>query len=276
MQWLKKLYEFWNSWTGTVIIVLLILFFFMQNFIIPSGSMKNTLLVGDLLFVKKFSYGIPTPHIPWFEIPILPDSDGDGHLIKGDGPKRGDIVVFRNPRAEKIHFVKRCVALGGDRVVYADENLYVRMREGDAYMREHYADNLAMLGGQLYVKEPYKQKGIHYEEAKNVENDIEKFIEVGEFAMSKTYFKELKNKNAYVFDVPEEEYFMMGDNRDYSSDSRFWGSVPYRLIVGKPWFVYMSVDKNYNVRWERVGRLVDTLENESKFIKDDDSDDSLS
>ncbi|MDO4673704.1 signal peptidase I [Campylobacter sp.] len=274
MQVLKKMCEFWNSWTGTIIIVLLIFFFLMQNFIIPSGSMKNTLLVGDLLFVKKFSYGIPTPHLPWLELPILPDWDGDGHLIRGEGPKRGDIVVFRNPLAEKIHFVKRCVALGGDRVVYADEALFVRMHEGDAYMREHYADSLATLGGQLYVREPYKKEGIHYEEAKDMEEDIARYAAAGQFAMSKTHFKELGG--AYVFDVPEGEYFMMGDNRDYSSDSRFWGSVPYRLIVGKPWFVYMSVDKNYKVRWERVGRLVDTLENESKFIKDDDSDDGLS
>ena len=95
MNFLKKFYTFFNSWTGTIIFVLLVIFFFVQAFIIPSGSMKNSLLVGEMLFVKKFSYGIPTPHIPWLEIPILPDFDDDGHLISGDGPKRGDIVVFR-------------------------------------------------------------------------------------------------------------------------------------------------------------------------------------
>ncbi|EML8170115.1 signal peptidase I [Campylobacter upsaliensis] len=275
MNFLKKFYTFFNSWTGTIIFVLLVIFFFVQAFIIPSGSMKNSLLVGEMLFVKKFSYGIPTPHIPWLEIPILPDFDDDGHLISGDGPKRGDIVVFRYPHDEKIHFVKRCVAKGNDRVIYANKTLYVSMSEGEDFMRENYLkDDLIKLGGRLFVKEPYKQKGIHYEEQVNMDDLIEKYALLGQFAMTKINLKELGN--AYVFDVPENEYFMMGDNRDFSSDSRFWGSVPYKLIVGQPWFVYMSFDKNYNIRWERIGRFVDSLENEEKFIKDDDSGDTLS
>ncbi|EAI9131776.1 signal peptidase I [Campylobacter upsaliensis] len=275
MNFLKKFYTFFNSWTGTIIFVLLVIFFFVQAFIIPSGSMKNSLLVGEMLFVKKFSYGIPTPHIPWLEIPILPDFDDDGHLISGDGPKRGDIVVFRYPHDEKIHFVKRCVAKGNDRVIYANKTLYVSMSEGKDFMRENYPkDDLIKLGGRLFVKEPYKQKGIHYEEQVNMDDLIEKYALLGQFAMTKINLKELGN--AYVFDVPENEYFMMGDNRDFSSDSRFWGSVPYKLIVGQPWFVYMSFDKNYNIRWERIGRFVDSLENEEKFIKDDDSGDTLS
>ncbi|EJB7517628.1 signal peptidase I [Campylobacter upsaliensis] len=275
MNFLKKFYTFFNSWTGTIIFVLFVIFFFVQAFIIPSGSMKNSLLVGEMLFVKKFSYGIPTPHIPWLEIPILPDFDDDGHLISGDGPKRGDIVVFRYPHDEKIHFVKRCVAKGNDRVIYANKTLYVSMSEGEDFMRENYPkDDLIKLGGRLFVKEPYKQKGIHYEEQVNMDDLIEKYALLGQFAMTKINLKELGN--AYVFDVPENEYFMMGDNRDFSSDSRFWGSVPYKLIVGQPWFVYMSFDKNYNIRWERIGRFVDSLENEEKFIKDDDSGDTLS
>ncbi|EAJ7674797.1 signal peptidase I [Campylobacter upsaliensis] len=275
MNFLKKFYTFFNSWTGTIIFVLLVIFFFVQAFIIPSGSMKNSLLVGEMLFVKKFSYGIPTPHIPWLEIPILPDFDDDGHLISGDGPKRGDIVVFRYPHDEKIHFVKRCVAKGNDRVIYANKTLYVSMSEGEDFMQENYPkDDLIKLGGRLFVKEPYKQRGIHYEEQVNMDDLIEKYALLGQFAMTKINLKELGN--AYVFDVPENEYFMMGDNRDFSSDSRFWGSVPYKLIVGQPWFVYMSFDKNYNIRWERIGRFVDSLENEEKFIKDDDSGDTLS
>lgn len=275
MNFLKKFYTFFNSWTGTIIFVLLVIFFFVQAFIIPSGSMKNSLLVGEMLFVKKFSYGIPTPHIPWLEIPILPDFDNDGHLISGDGPKRGDIVVFRYPHDEKIHFVKRCVAKSNDRVIYANKTLYVSMSEGEDFMRENYPkDDLIKLGGRLFVKEPYKQKGIHYEEQVNMDDLIEKYALLGQFAMTKINLKELGN--AYIFDVPENEYFMMGDNRDFSSDSRFWGSVPYKLIVGQPWFVYMSFDKDYNIRWERIGRLVDSLENEEKFIKDDDSGDTLS
>ncbi|MFQ6342088.1 signal peptidase I [Campylobacter sp. VTCC 70190] len=282
MEFLKKLYKFSQSWTGTIVIVLLVIFFFIQAFVIPSGSMKNTLLVGDFLFVKKFSYGIPTPHIPWLELPVLPDFDKDGHLIRGEGPKRGDIVVFRNPRNEKEHFVKRCVGVGKDRIVYANKTLYVRMHEGDEYMKEHYPNDLITLGGQIYVKEPYKQKGIHYDPQRDIESDILRYLSIGDFAMAPTYFKELGNHmgfsggNAYVFDVSENEYFMIGDNRDYSYDSRFWGSVPYSLIVGKPWFVYFSWDKDKNVRWERIGRFVDTLENDEKYIHDHDDEDKLS
>ena len=91
----SKIYKWSSSWTGTIIIVLGIIFFVAQAFVIPSGSMKNTLLIGDMLFVKKFAYGIPTPTIPWFEIKVLPDFNDNGHLIEGERPKRGDIVVFK-------------------------------------------------------------------------------------------------------------------------------------------------------------------------------------
>jgi len=282
MNFLKKLYHFSNSWTGTIIIVLLVIFFFVQAFVIPSGSMKNTLLVKDFLFVKKFSYGIPIPHIPWLEFAILPDFFDNGHLLKAEGPKRGDIVVFRNPHNTKEHYVKRCVALGGDKVVYANKSLYVRMKEGDEFMKEHYPNDLITLANELYVKEPYKQKGIHYDDRVDMENIIIRYLLANDFAMRPTFFKELGDHislsggNAYIFEVPENEYFMVGDNRDYSNDSRFWGSVPYSLIVGKPWFVYLSLDDDFNVRWERIGRFVDTLENDPKYIRTWEDNDNFS
>ena len=68
--------------------------------------------------------------------------------------------------------------------------------------------------------------------------------------------------------MPENEFFMIGDNRDHSDDSRFWGTVPYKFIVGKPWFVYFSWDKDKKIRWERIGRSVNTLENKEEFIYD--------
>lgn len=111
---LNRFYHFSNSWTGTLIIVLFVIFFVAQAFVIPSGSMIKTLLIGDHLFVKKFVYGIPTPHLPWLEIPVLPDFKGNGHLIEGNRPERGDIVVFRYPKDIKVHYVKRCVATEGE------------------------------------------------------------------------------------------------------------------------------------------------------------------
>lgn len=275
---LKKLYNFFfQSWTGTIISVLIIIFFFMQAYMIPSGSMKNTLLVGDFLFGKKFSYGIPTPHIPWLELPVLPDFDKDGHLIKGEGPKRGDIVIFRDPNNPKTYFVKRCVAKAGDEVIYSKKTLYVRMAEGDEFMRQNYADDVVEIQGRLFVKEPYKQAGIHYDDRADIEPIIAEALRAGRFAMQPLYIEafgdlELSGANAYGFKVGEDEYFMVGDNRDHSSDSRFWGAVPYKYIIGQPWFIYLSLDENKNVRWERVGRFVNTLENDERFIKHHESE----
>lgn len=243
---LKKVYNWSSSWTGTIIIVLVIIFFIAQAFIIPSGSMKNTLLVGDMLFVKKFSYGIPTPRIPWLEIKVLPDFNNNGHLIEGNRPKRGDIVVFRYPHDENIHYVKRAVATGGDIVAQKDRHLYLHPKEGDEFVKANYKkENIIEIDGKLWVVDPYEDefKGIHHDPI-NVIDGI--------------YPKELFNMSPIV--VPEDETFMMGDNRDHSNDSRFWGTVPYKYIVGKPWFIYFSWDENYKIRWDRIFRSVDSIQ----------------
>ena len=136
-EFLKKTYKFSNSWTGTIIIVLFIIFFVAQAFRIPSGSMKDSLLIGDHLFAKKFAYGIPMPHLPFIEMSIMPWSD-DLKLIDGDKPERGDIVIFRYPRNEKIHYVKRCVAVEGDILFVHNKDLYLHPHEGNEYVIAHY------------------------------------------------------------------------------------------------------------------------------------------
>ncbi|MDR1912407.1 MAG: signal peptidase I [Helicobacteraceae bacterium] len=223
---LIKIYRFSNSWTGTIVIVLLAIFFFAQAFKIPSGSMKSTLLEGDHLIVKKFAYGIPVPHIPWLEVPVLPDFNGNGHLISGEGPKRGDVAVFRYPNEPKMHYVKRCVAVGGDGVMLRDKTLYIRPNEGEKYIRENYdEDQLEEFGDELWVKDPYRKehKGIQYDD----------YIRALGILPQETH-------SFGPITVQEGRYFMMGDNRDHSADSRFWGSVPYEYIVGQPWFMYFS------------------------------------
>jgi len=260
---LKKAYRFSNSWTGTVIIVLLVIFFIAQAFVIPSGSMKRTLLIGDHLFVKKFAYGIPTPHIPWIELPVMPDFDGDGHIVSGDRPKRGDIVIFRYPPEPKLHYVKRCVAVGGDEVLYTDGALYIRPNEGDDYIKENYdPETIYEILGRLWVKNPYMKEHpfIHYDNGLAF-NQMLNFSQFDRLPMERL----VTNGGIYFYTkVDEDNYFMVGDNRDHSNDSRFWGSVGYANIVGKPWFIYFSWDDEYIIRWDRMFRTVSSLEEEAK------------
>ncbi len=253
----QKLFHFSSTWTGTIIIVLFLIFFVAQSFVIPSGSMKRTLLIGDFLFAKKFSYGIPTPHLPWFEMPILPDFFGNGHLIEGAKPQRGDIVIFRYPKNEKIHYVKRCVATGGDELIYIDKELLIHFHEGDEYIKSHYPEaKIVTLQGKLWVSNPYMDKfpGIQYqpEAGGNIyETLLKYFINDKEIDMVPAFIEGLNAPEFMVDDRPvnalykkveEGHFYMIGDNRDNSNDSRFWGAVPYRLIVGKPWLIYFSLE----------------------------------
>ncbi len=242
---LHKTYKFSNSWTGTVIIVLFIIFFVAQAFRIPSGSMKDSLLIGDHLFAKKFAYGISMPHIPFLEISIMPWSD-KLRLLEGDKPKRGDIIIFRFPGNIKQHFVKRCVALPGDELFVLNKDLYLHQHEGDEWIKENFKDaEIVVFSGQLWVKNPYMKEhpGIHHDD---------KIIDDGRYPQQLFNFAPIK--------VEENNYFMMGDNRDHSNDSRFWGSVPYDNIEGTPWFIYFSIDDNWEIRWDRVGKTPTDLE----------------
>jgi signal peptidase I len=315
-KFLDLLYRFSSSWTGTIIIVLFLIFFVAQSFVIPSGSMKRTQLIGDFLFAKKFSYGIPTPHLPWLEIPILPDFNNNGHLIEGPRPKREDIVIFRYPKNNKIHYVKRCVAVGGDELIYADKKLLIHFHEGDEYIKKTYPkDKILSFRGKLWVQNPYMSKypGIQYEpESGSIFEALLQYYSYNKkIDMTPIMVEELKAPvyelgsqviNALYTKVEEDHFYMMGDNRDNSNDSRFWGSVPYKLIVGKPWLIYMSLEhrsydrvmnggqygsgkdhaglrrvcgsiaidskecealwnkQRYNVRWGRVGRLIESIQ----------------
>ena len=244
-EFFKKAYKFSNSWTGTIIIVLFVIFFIAQAFRIPSGSMKDSLLIGDHLFAKKFAYGIAMPHIPFLEISIMPWSD-KLRLMDGDRPERGDVVIFRYPKNPQQHFVKRCVALPGDELFVANKHLFIHFKEGDEWIKEHYKDfEIAVYDQKLWVKNPYMKEhpGIHHDD---------KIINDGHYPAPVFFVKPLK--------VAEDEYFMMGDNRDHSNDSRFWGAVPYENIEGTPWFVYFSIDENWEIRWDRVGKTPTDLE----------------
>ena len=268
----NKFLDFSNSWTGTVVIVLFIMFFFAQAFVIPSGSMKDSLLVRDFLFAKKFSYGISIPRIPYINTPILPDIFGNGHLIEGERPKRGDIVIFIPPHDRKNYFVKRNFAVGGDEVIFTGKAFYLRPNEGDDFIKSNFkAEDIVNVGSKLFVREPYKFGGIHYDEGIDLFSYSIMALNEGKFAMKPVLIEEFAGIgdypfNAFYFKVPQDEFFMIGDNRDHSGDSRFWGSVPYRDIVGQPWFVYLSFDDEYRVRWERIGKSVDFIQNSPELL----------
>jgi len=281
---LQTFYRFSSSWVGTIIIVLFLIFFVIQSFVIPSGSMKRTMQIGDFLFATKFSYGISIPRLPWIEIPLLPDVNHNGHLIEGPKPKREDIVIFRYPGNPKIHYVKRCVATGGDELIYINEHLFIHFLEGDEYIKKNYpSEKIHTFNGKLWVDNPYKEKypGIQYNpvsyQVSNsnivINNIFEALLYRPNIDMSPIYIKDLKapiytnhqglKVNALYKKVEKSHYYMMGDNRDNSNDSRFWGSVSYSLIVGKPWFIYFSWDTDTKkIRWDRVGRFVNDIQHE--------------
>ena len=253
-KFLKKAHAFSTSWTGTIIIVLTLIFFVAQSFVIPSGSMKRTLLIGDFLFAKKFAYGITIPEIPILGIKVLPDFNGNGHLIEGPRPKRGDIVIFYVPTNKRDHFVKRCVAVGGDEILYYDKHLLIHFREGDEYIKKNYpSKKIVKAMGKLWVDNPYKDKfpGIQYKPEYNGNSFLLMQYNVNKIDMKPLYVEDLNAPvsgifptpiNAFYKKVEKDHFYMMGDNRDNSDDSRFWGSVPYSLIIGKPWVTYFSLE----------------------------------
>jgi signal peptidase I len=242
--------------------------------------MKDSLLVGDHLFAKKFVYGISTPHLPFIEMSLTPWTD-DLHLIDGGEPKRGDIVIFRYPHNVKMHYVKRCVALPGDQLFVKDKDLYLRPHEGDAFINANYPkESILTIDGKLWVKNPYVKEhpGIHHDDRiigdtpVLLANDgrMERIDTVEKMAMILQNQVQLPADVKFVhhnpifqtdiITVPKRNYFMMGDNRDHSNDSRFWGPVPYANLEGTPWFIYFSMDDHFEIRWDRMGKTPTDLE----------------
>ncbi len=202
-----------------VIIVTLVLAFrsvFFEPFKIPSGSMIPTLLIGDFILVNKFSYGLKVPFSDWFSDPI--------YLTEPSRPERGDIVVFKFPGDENVNYIKRVIGLPGDTVEVINKTVYVNGK-------------------------PIQDERI--DGAKIMEDMDDKFLNANfVFRKSSTGDKEHVSQidldNSYLLNypstvIPDNNYFVMGDNRDFSSDSRAWGTVDFRLIKGKAKLIWFSL-----------------------------------
>lgn len=215
--------DYARSFFPVLLIVFLLRSFLFEPFRIPTGSLKPTLLVGDFILVNKFDYGI--------RLPVIHKKIVDVHE-----PKRGDIMVFRWPPNPSVDFIKRVIGLPGDRISYIDKVLYVN---GEKIPQE-FEKNLADID----------DSGI----ALDVEQKHEDF-----FGVKHNIFQVPNRLSADFRDivVPPNMYFVMGDNRDASADSRLWGFVPEENIVGKAVAIWMSwnSEKN-NIRWNRIAERI--------------------
>jgi len=207
------LVEYSRSFFPVLLIVLVIRSFVFEPFRIPSGSMMPTLLQGDFIFVKKYSYGL---RLPVTETKILDTGS----------PERGDVIVFRLPQDPSVNYIKRVVGLPGDTVVYDQHRLTIN---GELVPLEKSAD--APPGEPVYI-----------EHLGNRDHEI---------LITSSYSV---RDNTYV--VPQGHYFVMGDNRDNSKDSRFIDAIPEANLVGEAVRIWMHVDGLTWPRWERIGMKI--------------------
>jgi signal peptidase I len=214
----------WLDWTAGLFPVILAVFvlrsFLFEPFKIPSGSMIPTLLVGDLILVNKFTYGIRLPVI-------------NTKLTDGTPPQRGDVMVFRYPPKPSLDYIKRVVGVPGDEVAYLNKRLTIN---GKPVSKEPVAD---------FFDEDTMQYFKQYEEVlggkrHRILNDENRpaFIPGAENFPNRDNCR--YSVEGVVCKVPPGMYFMMGDNRDNSLDSRYWGFVPDQNIVGKAFFIWMN------------------------------------
>ena len=222
-------WKYYASQVGQLVVALLVVFAIrssiVEPFKIPSGSMIPTLHVGDFIFVNKFAYGFRLPFSDYFGSQI--------QLIKRDPPKRGDIIVFLFPKDESIHYIKRVVGVPGDTVEIRNKVIYINGAkvESSEVAPDYKTATLKNVGDNRYGDDHIKM----YKE-KFGEKEHEMMIDT---------------QNEYTSDfgpitIPEERLFVMGDNRDFSNDSRFWGYVPFENVSGRAELIWLSLWINFS------------------------------
>ena len=230
------LVEYSRSFFPVILIVLLLRSFLVEPFRIPSNSMMPTLLTGDFILVNKFAYGLR-----W---PVL-----DKKFLDIGEPARGDVVVFRFPRDPSIDYIKRVVGLPGDEIFYRNKTLYVNGEPAPQTFVRRYSgvgSGAGMTGRDLLLE--------------NLDGHEHQIL------LDPSWPEDYKC-NPYsvlafgeALEVPEGHYFVMGDNRDSSSDGRCWGFVPEANLLGKAFAIWMSWDwklDGFPVDWGRLGNLIE-------------------
>ncbi|MGJ7490429.1 signal peptidase I [Variovorax sp. ZT4R33] len=216
----------WLDWTAglfpVIVVVFLLRSFLFEPFKIPSGSMMPTLLTGDLILVNKFTYGL--------RLPVLNTKITDGRT-----PARGDVMVFRYPPKPSLDYIKRVVGLPGDEVAYLNKKLTINGHPVNKDAIPDYFDEETM----RYLKQYTENLGDKTHKLLNDDSRRAGISEVEVMAFPNQVNCRYSVEGV-VCKVPAGHYFMMGDNRDNSLDSRYWGFVPDQNIVGRAFFVWMN------------------------------------
>ncbi|HJV87037.1 MAG TPA: signal peptidase I [Noviherbaspirillum sp.] len=215
----------WIEYSGSFFPVIALVFFLRsflyEPFKIPSSSMVPTLVIGDLILVNKFTYGI--------RLPII-----NKKIIEVNTPQRGDVMVFKYPKDPSLDYIKRVVGVPGDRIVYKNKRLTINGKELSYQPLPDYLDEEHLSYSKQYLEDltGVKHRILNDERAPAYVQNPDPFP--GRELC--TY-----NLEGFACTVPSGHYFMMGDNRDNSLDSRYWGFVPDENIVGKAFFVWMNL-----------------------------------
>jgi len=233
----------YNHWAITIFIfipVMYVIILIIKNmmpirtFYIPAVSMENTVLKGDYLVA-----------------------------IKKETLQRGGLSIFRYPNNPSIFYLKRCVAVGNDEVIYMNKKLLVHFHEGDKYISDHYAsDQITTINNKLWIINPYMIKNPTIQYDTNETNSFEYMTMMYNYQkdIGMSYKENTQNTTHYFYTkVLPDSYFMMGDNREYSNDSRFWGAVDTELLFGEPKMIYFHLATDWSINWDRIGIKLNTI-----------------